>query len=62
VYFEKLRIKEGRPKGKKRQEMEEVHALQGGVETKHRMDRFLCGPNEIPTVDGLGKFEFVRKG
>jgi hypothetical protein len=57
-----LRIKEGKPKGKKRQEMEDVHASHGGVETKHRLDRFLCGPSERPTVDGMGRFEFVKKG
>jgi hypothetical protein len=61
VYFEKLRIKEGKPKSKKRQEMEELHAVHGGVETKHRVDRVLCGPNERPTVDGMGRFTMVRK-
>jgi hypothetical protein len=60
VYFEKLRIKEGKPKGKKRQEMEEVHARNGGLDTK-RVDWVLCRSNERPTVDGMGRLGFMRK-
>ncbi|CAN9290451.1 unnamed protein product [Alternaria sp. RS040] len=41
VYFEKLRIKEGKPKSKKRQEMEEIHAKDGGLDTKRMQDRLL---------------------
>ncbi|KAL1797654.1 hypothetical protein ACET3X_004260 [Alternaria dauci] len=39
VYFQKLRIKEGKPKSNKRQEMEEIHAKDGGLDTKHMQDR-----------------------
>jgi hypothetical protein len=41
IYFEKLRIREGKPKSKKRQEMEEMHAEDGGIDTKHMQDRLL---------------------
>jgi hypothetical protein len=61
VYFEKLRIKDGKPKGKKRQELEEVHARNGGLDTKKRVDWILCRPNERPTVDGMGRLSLTRK-
>jgi hypothetical protein len=61
VHFEKLRIKEGKPKGKKRQEMEEVHARDGGLDTKKRVDWILCRPNERQTVDGMGRLSLTRK-
>ncbi|KAL1600561.1 hypothetical protein SLS60_006947 [Paraconiothyrium brasiliense] len=34
VYFEKLRIKENKPKGKKREEMERLYAAEGGIDRK----------------------------
>lgn len=45
IYFEKLRIREGKPKSKTRQDMEEMHAKDGGIDTKHMQDR-------LPTVAG----------
>jgi hypothetical protein len=54
-----MRIKERKAKGKKRAEMEQVHPM--GLETE-RMDRFLCGPNERPAVDRMGRLHFFRKG
>jgi hypothetical protein len=57
VYFEKLRIKEGKPKGKKRVEMEGVHV--GGMDTERRRDRFWCAPGERPAMDRLGRVEMV---
>jgi hypothetical protein len=32
LYFEKIRLKENKPKGKKREEMEKLHAVKGGVD------------------------------
>ena len=43
VYFEKLRIKEGKPKSKKRQEMEEIHAK--GWRNRHKA---YAGPTYYP--------------
>ncbi|KAF1919014.1 hypothetical protein BDU57DRAFT_511855 [Ampelomyces quisqualis] len=60
VYFEKLRIKEGKPKSKKRQEMEKVHA-EGGLDTKHRHEWFTCIGNERPSIDKYGKVSFFEK-
>lgn len=60
VYFEKMRIKEGKAKGKKRVEMEQVHPM--GLETGRRMDRFLCRPNERPAVDRMGRLHFFKMG
>lgn len=47
VFFEKLRIKEGKPKSQKRLEMEGLHAERGGLVTGHRVDRLtvLAGAN-----------------
>lgn len=55
VYFEKLRIKEGKPESKKRLEMEEIHGKEGGIETEHRMDRFTCLAHERPRIDKYGR-------
>jgi hypothetical protein len=58
IFFEKLRIKQGKKKSKVRQEMEEVWGFEGG------MDRY-AGAFIIPRADGLsvdkyGKLEIVR--
>lgn len=55
VYFEKLRIKEGKPKSKKRQEMEDIHAHTGGLVINQRMDRFICHPDQRPSIDSFGR-------
>ncbi|KAI8941127.1 hypothetical protein NX059_002366 [Plenodomus lindquistii] len=60
VYFEKIRIKEGKPKSRKRQEMEEIHAAQGGIPTDHMMDKFTCRADERPSVDSLGRVTFHK--
>lgn len=35
VFFEKLRVKEGKPKSKRRMEMEEIWGEQGGLDRRH---------------------------
>jgi hypothetical protein len=62
VYFEKLRIKEGKPKGKKRLEMEELHGARGGLDTERLMNRFICGRNERPGIDSMGRIHFFKNG
>ena len=42
VFFEKLRIKEGKAKGKHRQEMEEIYAGKGGFDTHTAVKRYVC--------------------
>jgi hypothetical protein len=36
VFFEKLRLKENKPKGKKREEMERLYAAEGGIDRERR--------------------------
>lgn len=54
VYFEKLRIKEKKPKSNKRLEMEEVHWISGGLDTKRRREKVVCRPCDVPYLDSLG--------
>ncbi|KAF2854025.1 hypothetical protein T440DRAFT_465048 [Plenodomus tracheiphilus IPT5] len=61
VYFEKLRIKEGKPKSKKRQEMEKIHGVRGGVVTDHLMETFICFGNERPSMDSFGRLTIHKK-
>ncbi|KAF1842934.1 uncharacterized protein K460DRAFT_367871 [Cucurbitaria berberidis CBS 394.84] len=58
VYFEKLRIKEGKPKSKKRTEMEDIHAKDGGMETKRLMNYTLCTSDKRPVMDSYGRLGF----
>jgi hypothetical protein len=55
VYFEKLRLKNKRPKGKKRQEMEDIWAKQGGMEREGQPQRLWMRANERWTVDQFGR-------
>jgi hypothetical protein len=55
VYFEKLRIKEGKPKSKKREEMEEIHAKDGGIDTKNMQDRLLTIAGDSWHHDAYGR-------
>ncbi|KAF2125855.1 hypothetical protein P153DRAFT_399992 [Dothidotthia symphoricarpi CBS 119687] len=58
VYFEKLRIKEGKPKGKKREEMEGIWGKEGGLDTKSRREYFTCLAGERPVMDAHGRVSF----
>ncbi|RYO36253.1 hypothetical protein AA0111_g3183 [Alternaria arborescens] len=55
VYFEKLRIEEGKPKSKKRQEMGEIHAKDGGLDTKRMQDRLLTLAGDHWHHDAYGR-------
>ncbi|KAF1834415.1 hypothetical protein BDW02DRAFT_621482 [Decorospora gaudefroyi] len=59
VYFEKLRIKEGKPESKKRLEMEEIHPY--GMETGHRMDCLIVRKGDSWHHDAYGKV-IVNRG
>jgi hypothetical protein len=56
VYFEKLRIKEGKPKGKKREDMESIHAVEGGMDTQRRRDRVIVMTGDSVHVDAYARF------
>ncbi|KAI1480984.1 hypothetical protein F4774DRAFT_424569 [Daldinia eschscholtzii] len=58
VFFEKLRIKEGKPKSEMRQEMEKIHPK--GVNTASPETRFLCKGNSRPYHDKYGRVHFTR--
>ncbi|KAK5940900.1 hypothetical protein PMZ80_007317 [Knufia obscura] len=60
VYFEKLRLKQGKDKSVKRKEMEVQWAEEGGADTKHVAEnmRFTCGPGERPWMNKYGQMEF----
>ncbi|KAI2778323.1 hypothetical protein F4815DRAFT_477964 [Daldinia loculata] len=58
VFFEKLRIKEGRPKSEMRQEMEKVHP--NGVNTTDLQLWWTCRNDERPVYDAYGRIHFVN--
>lgn len=59
-FFEKLRLKEGKPKSKFRLEMEDVWVKRGGFDIKFRHDRgYLCTANVRPTEDKYGQVHFL---
>jgi hypothetical protein len=60
VYFEKLRIKDGKPKGTKRQEMEDIYAGDGGLDTKRRSYVYVCGSGERPAMDKYGQVSIFK--
>ena len=56
VFFEKLRLKEGKPKSKHRLEMERLWAAEGGVDTKRAAhnQRYLCSADSVVYTDEYG--------
>lgn len=63
VYFEKLRIKEGKKKSKKREEMETEYGA-GGVDRVRVSENVgvWVGPNERPYTTNTGRLEIARVG
>lgn len=61
VFFEKLRIKNGKAKSKHRQEMETIYLGAGGLDTKHRRDHCYVTAGEIPTMDKYGQLHITRR-
>ena len=59
VYFEKLRIKQGKKKGKKRVEMEEQWGGKGGFPRTGEV-RWTCRVNERPVMDQYGVTSIQR--
>ncbi|KAK0117485.1 hypothetical protein ONS95_011825 [Cadophora gregata] len=57
VFFEKMRIRDGKPKSKHRLDMERVHGSRG-LDTKRRRDHVWCLPGERPYEDRLGQIHF----
>ncbi|TGO50751.1 hypothetical protein BOTNAR_0381g00020 [Botryotinia narcissicola] len=58
-FFEKLRIRDGKPKSKHREEMEKQWASEGGVDTKIPSSRgYFCFGDERRVEDKYGKVSF----
>ncbi|SLM41049.1 hypothetical protein LPUS_11936 [Lasallia pustulata] len=60
VYFEKLRIKEGKKKSKKREQMEEAWGNLCGFSRELNQGGYWCAAGEKPVMDRLGKVTFMR--
>ncbi|MCJ1384712.1 hypothetical protein MMC17_007830 [Xylographa soralifera] len=60
VFFEKLRIKQGKKKSKARLEMEEVWKGDGGVSRELQRGGYLCMRGEEVVQDQYGKVSVVR--
>ncbi|KFZ24180.1 hypothetical protein V502_01343 [Pseudogymnoascus sp. VKM F-4520 (FW-2644)] len=61
VYFEKLRIKQGKKKSAKREEMEKKWGP-GGVDRTAGGGTFWCKPGEVPVQDDYGCITFESRG
>ncbi|OTB09379.1 hypothetical protein M426DRAFT_315938 [Hypoxylon sp. CI-4A] len=59
VLFEKLRIKDGKPKSQMRQEMEKIHP--NGVNVTDREEWFTCMGNERAYHDKYGRVQFTGR-
>ncbi|EGY16081.1 hypothetical protein VD0002_g3351 [Verticillium dahliae] len=58
VFFEKHRLKEGKPKTQMREEMEKIHP--GGMNTTEVMNYVTCFGNERPYTDKYGRLGFAH--
>ncbi|KAH8910350.1 hypothetical protein BR93DRAFT_474822 [Coniochaeta sp. PMI_546] len=64
VYFEKIRVRDGKPKSQMRQEMESVWGWEGmniPEEGRGGQRSFLCRSDEYPYEDKYGKVHFVSR-
>ncbi|KAE8444566.1 hypothetical protein EG329_014490 [Mollisiaceae sp. DMI_Dod_QoI] len=62
VFFEKMRVRDGKPKSKHREAMEKEYAGEGGMDTKHRLDGGVwCTQGERPYEDKYGKLHIERR-
>ncbi|TAQ84338.1 hypothetical protein B7494_g7341 [Chlorociboria aeruginascens] len=59
VFFEKLRLKNGKAKSRHREGMKSIHGQEGGMDTKISSSRgYLCLGNERPREDKFGRVTF----
>ena len=61
VFFEKQRLRQRKPKSKKREENEKVWAREGGIDTKRRQGSILCTAGAQPYMDQYGKTHIARR-
>ncbi|KAJ8069573.1 hypothetical protein OCU04_000012 [Sclerotinia nivalis] len=61
VFFEKLRLRDGKSKSKHREEMEKQWASEGGIDTKTSSSRgYWCHVSERAVEDKYGKVSFYK--
>ncbi|KAH9211739.1 hypothetical protein DL95DRAFT_369296 [Leptodontidium sp. 2 PMI_412] len=60
VFFEKMRIRDGKAKSKHRQDMEKAHPGRG-MDTKRRLDFVTCRAGERPYEDSLGQLHIAGR-
>lgn len=60
VFFEKMRLKNGKPKTKHRLEMEEVYAGKG-MDTTRVQGRCWVTAGEVASVDKYGQLQIHRR-
>ncbi|KAH7323458.1 hypothetical protein BKA65DRAFT_435342 [Rhexocercosporidium sp. MPI-PUGE-AT-0058] len=60
VFFEKMRIRDGKPKSKHRLDMEKAYPGKG-MDTKRRQDFVTCMAGEKPYLDSLGQIHIAGK-
>ncbi|KAL5315294.1 hypothetical protein ACEPPN_016161 [Leptodophora sp. 'Broadleaf-Isolate-01'] len=60
VFFEKMRIRDGKAKSKHRQDMEKAHPGKG-MDTKRRLDFVTCRIGEKPYEDSLGQLHIAGR-
>ncbi|TVY83340.1 hypothetical protein LSUE1_G002077 [Lachnellula suecica] len=59
VFFEKMRLRDGKPKSKHRQEMESRHP--SGFDTKRRREHVWCREGENPYQDAYGDYHIAGR-
>lgn len=61
VFFEKRRLKEGKPKSQMREEMEDIWEEMGGMDIKYNRDRGILLPSSASAyVDKYGRYQMVK--
>lgn len=62
VFFEKMRIKYGKPKTAMREGTEAAWCMEGGIDTKRKLDGlYICYKDSYPVEDKYGKATIMRR-
>ncbi|KAF2477042.1 uncharacterized protein BDR25DRAFT_330958 [Lindgomyces ingoldianus] len=62
VYFEKIRVREGKPKTKTREEMERIWGREGGMDLERANKSYLVRRGEEVTQDQYGRIRISGRG
>lgn len=63
VYFEKLRIKEGKKKSQMRLDLEGIYSYEGGMSRKLRVNEsYVVSAGKVPAEDKYGRIRSVPEG